>query len=457
MPFGLVPLEQQIRLGSLLTIEELGPAGPDFKPRRIVLTGPSLPHMGAEWASELNVVTTWYPGNAVEATQQVLGPRELPSTWEGSWRRTLMGKYPPLFVDESGGEHRVVDPIVLRDAVESMMRSGVRLRVTWAVNGDESIGQQTAGVITSFNPDGTKREDRVIQPKKRAINVQIMREGRIKTFRTPIDRHTDIRWSIEFHWMSRGGRQDKAAAVRDDQNADAAAQALEVSVIATAAAVDVKIRSANPLVRKSATRFTLGQLEALANAPRTLVNNLTRQLQSNVNTFKRIGDVAKTLRSQPFAVANSVVDFARNTTSIANNFLNDMGRRPAEQISLKTKVSALLRGTNTFNRIANSVILNARRGQELDNTIRAVLVSGANRGALTVRASSATRAGDIIGIHISKFGDTPQRVSTKFYGNADQGAAILRANRLPWFTPTFRPGQILIIPALSTTAARANA
>ena len=439
MPFGLVPVEQLTPYGSSVTIEELGPAGPGFTARRVVLLGPSLPFQGAEWASEQNVITTWYPGNAIEATQQVLGPKELPVTWEGVWRRTLMGKVPSVYRDETGEEHQIVSPHVLREGLEEIHRGGIRLRVTWSARGNTIVGRRA---------DGTVRPE----------NVTIVREGRIKVLRTPIERHTDIRWSMEFDWAGRGGRQDKATNVRaDDQDAATAAQALETSVNVTIAATTTKVFQVDSLVRKSASRFTLGQLETLANAPTQLATNLTRQLQRNVNTFKRIGDVAKKLRSQPFAVANAVVDFARNTTAIANNFLNDMGRRPPEQISLKTKVSSLLRSVNTFNRFSNGVALNARRGYELDNTIRKILVSGANRGALTVRASSSTRAGDIIAVHICKFGDTPQRVSQRYYGNADQGTAVLRANRMPWFTPVFRPGQILIIPVLGTVSARSNA
>lgn len=438
-----------------MTIEELGPSGPGFQPRKVVLLGPSLPFMGAEWAFENNIITTWYPGNATEATQQNLGPREMPSTWEGIWRRTLMGKSPTIYTDEAGASHRLIHPHVLREILEDIARTGVRLRVTWAVRGKEGGGQRTTGSSRSFNLDGTVRLDRILSGDTTDIDVKIVREGRIKTFRTPIDRHTDIRWTIEFHWMSRGGRQDKAASVREDDDAATAAQALEASVNATIEATNEKIRSSTRLIRKSATRLTLGQLENLANAPLKLVTSLTRKLQQNVNSFKRIGDIAKKLRSQPFSIANAVVDFARNTTAIANNFLNDMGRRPPEQNSLKLKVSALLRSANTFNKISNGVVLNARRGYELDTTIRQILVSGANRGALSVRASTSTRAGDIIAIHISKTGDTPQTVSKKYYGNADQGVSILRSNRMSWFTPSFRPGQILIIPALGTASSKA--
>lgn len=438
MAFGDVPTDQLTKFGSSMTIEELSPAGNGVKPRKVVLIGSSLPFMGAEWACENNVITTWYPGNGTEATQQNLGPREMPSSWEGMWRRTLMGKHPTIYIDDTGGSNQLVSPHILREVIEDIMRAGMRLRVTWSVKGTSIVG--------SVNQGGQARNE----------NVQIIREGRIKTFRTPIDRHTDIRWTLEFHWMSRGGRQDKVAAVHADNDASTAAQALEASVNAT---TDFLIRLNKPAratVLKSATHFTLGQLENLASAPTRAVNSFLRKLQQNVSSFKRIGDVVLKLRSQPFAIANSVVDFAHNTTSVANNFINELGRQPAEQRSLKTKVSSLLRATNHFGTMSNAAVLNARRGYELDVSVRNILVSGANRGALTVRSSSATRKSDIIAIHISKTGDTPQSVSQKYYSNPDQGVAILRANRMPWFTPTFARGQLLVIPVLSL-AGRSNA
>lgn len=456
MAYGV--LEPTVGYGSVLTIEELAPSGAGLKPRKVTLTGPSLPHMGAEWAVENNLITTWYPGNGVEATQQVLGPRELPSTWEGEWRRTLMGKHPAILSDASGGESRVVSPHVLREAVEDIARAGVRLRVTWSVRGTEAVGSVTSGQVFTGrkNPDGSVRHDRVANPTLRTTDVQIVREGRVKTFRTPIDRHTDIRWSIEFHWVSRGGRQDRVSSVKEDDAAENASLALQASINATINATNQAVFASNRNVRKSATRLTLGQLENLAGAPQRLTESLSRQLQQNVNNFKRVGEIGKKFRAQPLAVTNAVVDFARNTLNVANNFRADMSRRPPEAKTNKQKVSALLRAQNTFSRIEEAAALNARKAQELEAAQRKAVVSGAGQGALTVRESASTRAGAIIGIHVCKTGETPQTVSSRYYGNPDQGVAILKANRMPWTTPTFRSGAILVIPAISNATSQAS-
>ena len=435
MPFGVIPLDQLFGYGSSLTIEELDPAGPNFQQRKIVLIGPALPFQGAEWGFENQIVTTWYPGNGQEATQQNLGPREMPSAWEGEWKRTLMGKSPSIFIDEGGQSNQIMSPHLLREVFEEIARGGVRLRVTWNVQGTTVVG----------NPrDRNERQDR----------FQIVREGRVKSFRTPITRHTDIKWNVEFAWMSRGGTTSKVASIREDSDLSESANALEASVLASNAAMNKSIVSSVPKNRKSATALTLGRLESLAGAPLALAKTYTRALASKVSDFKKIGEIANKVRTTPFAIANSVVDLARNTTSVANQFVDVMGRKSAEQLTTKSKARDLLRATNYYAGVTNAAVLNARRGYDLDSKVRQVLVSGANKGALSVRQSSSTRAGDIVAIHISKSGDTPQRVSARYYGNPDQGAAILRSNRLPMFTPSFRPGQILIIPALTNAASQ---
>lgn len=428
MPFG-IDLSQAVNFGSSLTIQELSPASAGGSPRTVVLLGPSLPFQGAEWAFENQIVTTWYPGNATEATQQNLGPRELPSTWEGIWRRTLMGTAPTIFIDESGTSNQIVAPHLLRQIIEDIARAGVRLRVTWSIRGTSRTG--------SVKGTGTDADE----------TVDIIREGRIKSFRTPIEKHTDIRWNIEFAWMSRGGRLDKVAITKGDEDVATASDSLIASTAALDLAIEKRV-NIPPTVRLGSTALTLGQLENLANAPTKLVTDLTRKMQSAVNDFKRLGDVAIKLRAQPFAIANAAVSFAHNTTAIANNFLDTMSRRPPEQNSLKQKAAALLRSTTYLANVSNAAVATAREGTHLDAAMRKTLFAEARSGALSVRASSSTRAGDIIGIHRAKTGDTPQTVSFLFYKNPDQGAAILDANRLPLYTPTFRPGQILIIPVL---------
>lgn len=431
-----IPIDQLTNFGSSLTIEELGSAGPNYQPRRVILLGPALPFQGAEWGFENQVLTTWYPGNGTEATQQMLGPRELPSTWEGKWRRTLMGKLPSIYYDETGAERKIVSPGLLRDILEDIFRAGLRLRVTWNVSGNVVIG----------NPKDTRNrvDDR----------YQIVREGRVKAFKTPIERHTDIGWNMEFHWMSRGGRIDKIASVRGDEDLKKISAALEASVIATENETNSKIVSVDKRVRSSANNFTLGQLENVLGTPLLATKAYTRKMQVAVNDIKRVGNIATKLQSAPSAIASTIVDFGRNTSAVSNKYQDELGRQPAEVSTKKPTVSAMLRSTKYFAEQAFAAALNARRGYEIDRSMRRMLVAGANRGEISVRESSSTRAGDIISIYITKTGDTPQKISVAFYKNPDEGAAILRSNRMPLYTPFFRPGTILIIPTLTNKSAQ---
>ena len=115
--------------GSEIAIEELTATEVGLLPRKLVLRGPSLPFMGAEWATEQNVKTTFYTGNR-EGTQQVLGPREVPSTWQGEWRRTMLGHDPAAYFDEFGANNAIVSPHILREIVDSILIGGAKLRVT---------------------------------------------------------------------------------------------------------------------------------------------------------------------------------------------------------------------------------------------------------------------------------------------------------------------------------------
>lgn len=440
MPFGEIPVAQLAQYGSSLTIEETtAPArSGTAQPRKVVLSGSALPFRGAEWAGENALTTTWYPGNSDEATQQNLGPRELPSAWEGEWRRTLLGRTPVRITDETGQESLVVRPDVLRDTLEDMYRGGARLRVTWAVTGASIDGPAK---------DGTLRD----------VSMRIVREGRAKSWRFPHDRHTDIRWSVEFHWLGRGRDGARVSNAKDDTDVTALAAGLEASINATTAAIDNNVRTQPGKAPKAVPQITLGQLEQLAKLPSTLVKAYSRKLQSVVSDFKRVGDIAHTLASQPASIANTVIDLAHNTASVANNFIDEMSRIPLELQSTKTRVASMLRAANGLGKTTDSAIRNARQAQAIQRQVEKSSARYAATGhelARRVRSSSTTRAGSILAVYITKAGETSYALSMKFYGTPDHARDILRANRLPEYTPIFRRGQIIFIPALAGSQQR---
>jgi hypothetical protein len=425
--------EQKVAYTSTLSIAEVdeqnAPAG-----RAVILVGPSLPFMGSEWGFENNLVTTWYPGNAIEGTQQNLGPRELPSSWEGEWKRTLMGRTPAKFQDASGDEQQIISPHVLREIVEDIGRTGKRLLVIWSVSGDEGIGPLT-------------------NQESRPTDMRIIRVGRMKTFKTPIDRHTDIRWTMEFHWVSRGQKQNKAGpSTREDQDATTIANGIQTSIRAFENATIAKaIIASNKLIPRSASKLTLGQLESLANLPTTIVNSSLRSLQVQENNFKRLADIALTAASQGNQVMGAVGNFARNSRAIAHQTYDSLTRIPIELTSTKDTVDAALRGDLYFNPLKDASIVISKQATDVVEKVSQQAVALGLQGKATIRESSTTKAGQITGVHLAKTGDTPQSVSTKYFKTPDRAADILRANKMPLHTPSFTPGQILVIPAPATT------
>ena len=135
--------------------------------RRVVLRGRALPYQGAMWEVSQRERTKWYAGNPV-ATQQVLGPEEMPTTIEGQWK----DKY--LLNAADGTTSAVVEGFALQalpgtaaqlvEAFEALARSGNSVRVEW--------GSQ-------------------------------VRTGLLKRFRAAYDREEDLAWEAEFSWSSR--------------------------------------------------------------------------------------------------------------------------------------------------------------------------------------------------------------------------------------------------------------
>lgn len=424
--FGGVPDEQLVRYSSTITIEELTAAG-EGSPRKIVLRGPSMPFQGADWGGKNNLITTFYPGNTI-GTQQDLGPQEMPSQWTGEWNRTTLGKSPVLFTDESGTEIQIVNPFNLWDIFEDVIRKGAALRVTWSTHGVENVGD--------------------FDKTLKVINWDVVRDGRVGEWKFTPDRHVDIKWSMSFQWYGRGGEQNRTASAKDDNDLAAAANALENSMAFTNFLTKMKAISLKDAVRLSSSNLTLGQLEAIADAPGKLVTDYTRKLQSAVNDVKRVGDIVKKFRAAPFQIANTVTDFARNSTAIANQFVDAMGRMPPEAMTNKRKVSDVMRSWQYFAKQQEWAAINARRGREVEDRTRRFTIASPGVAKATVRESATTRAGDVLATYVTKTGDTPQTVSRKFYGTIDRATDILQANRMPWHTPTFDAGKILIIPVL---------
>lgn len=426
--------------GSSLTIEETSSPTHGGLPRVLVLTGSSLPKMGAEWAVEQNVVTTWYPGNGAEATQQVLGPKEMPSMWEGTWRRTLLGQLPVSYKDETGQLLQLIDPMVIREVVEDFCRAGQKLRVTWAVRGRTLIGD--------FN-NGIAHDD----------DFKIVRVGRLAKFSTPIDKHTDMGWKAEFHWSGRGDTIDKVAQATPQRDLAFIANGINASMLGTQAAITTQkfqIDDKKALaLNKQTNHFTMGQLETLALAPsrvlQRVLDTFSRDISRSLKTIEDIGGLASRTSAQ-FAgqnpsVTNAWINFVRKTESSWNAFGKRLGEIPPELKTSKPQgVAETLQAQNYYATVQDQSETDVKASIDLERVLKETIVSGPNRGEINARDGAVPRSGDILAVILAKEGDTAEQISMRFYKVSDRGVDILKANRLPWHTPKFHGGQILVIP-----------
>lgn len=103
--------------------------------RRLTLTGGCLPLVGAGWRGRMRTVRSSYPGNP-EATVQVLGPEEEPSSFSlrldrakmgGGTDARLIGGVPGVRLDEG-----LYVPLDLVEVLDSIRQSGQELEVTWS-------------------------------------------------------------------------------------------------------------------------------------------------------------------------------------------------------------------------------------------------------------------------------------------------------------------------------------
>jgi hypothetical protein len=403
--------------GSTLLVEELD-ARTGSTRRSVELVGPGLPHMGASWKSAMKVVTTWYAGNGDEATQQVLGPRELPSQWDGEWHQTMMVSAPSTYTPSDGsGPQQIVNPMDLVSALESIWRSGLRLRVTWAVSsGDGDPGK----------------------------NGKIVREGRAVEWDLKPDRWQDVSWQVTYEWLGRGSRAaPKLTQVRaGSTNTESAALQAKLQAL-IAAQVNAQLYNQRP------TFLNMGQLERLASAPTALVNQVATQVQRISASVGQAVSVAQTAALQPISVQQRAAQLGRDAVSQAHVMSDQLGRIPYELQTNRVTATSVLLAARQYAQFRDKADDVAAAGlayalklqqQRQAAALSGKLASGRNSGPETVAQ-----------VYVARDGDTPQLVSQRAYGSPDHAVDILRNNRLPWHTPTFTPGQILIIPALSAT------
>lgn len=374
--------------------------------REVDLIGAALPFMGASWGGAMVMNTNWNPGNP-NATQQVLVPTEMPSAWEGSWNTNRLVSTPPTFSEGGGAPQPIVLADTLRDILEAIFRSGQTLSVVW-IAGD---------------------------------NRRVSRFGRAKSWNFQHRGADDIKWSITFEWS---GRSQTAPTISPDQGILASVRAsAQASADAASYSEAQRIISANAQRPRSASRFTLGQLEQLAGAPQALMASFTRLSTAVTNRLRHVTDILVKTRDQPAAVFGLAVSAATDAVSTANDFLDRMSRPGPEQMSNEVRVASLLRATRYYSGGMTQAQLMASESARLR---RQAMIRQA--GARPAAGDPSTMAPvDAIQVWLPRQGETMTSIALRFY-KQDLSFELARANGLPGSTIT-PPRRALIIPQLS--------
>ena len=420
---------------SLITITELTGAK-----RTLTLRGAGLPKKGANYPGAQRVVTTWYAGNSAQASQHVLGPVERQSQWTGEWNTTrLITMAVTLRQDEN--DTAIVEADVVRQVFEDIWRGGSLLRVTWV--------NQLRDTVTGIPGDAASA------PKK------IVRDGRATEWDFQYATTDDITWTCTWDWIGRGQSAQKTL------NADSVPDAGDMIRIANAyqsafASIDrAKLVSANRTIPKSATKFSLGQLEALVDAPSKLMRDFARVGRLAVSRLRYLGDIVNKARNLPFEIANQAVDVANDAIASSNLFVDAMSRTPPEKMALQANVAMVTRNASYYSgtmQQANYVSTAAVRARTVyrANAQGDVTSTGeAGKGAPPARRTTgALGKQPPLAIYTAMEGDTLMSISVKFYGTDDGTFSIAFSNGLRATTTTVPVGRVLLIPQLNAGRAR---
>lgn len=388
---------------SSLILEELS-----GRRRKLTLVGPGLPLRGAAWSGEQRLVTEFYPGNT-EATQQVLGPVEIPSDWEGVWNSTRLVSAPQS-LSEAGAEVQIVRAFPLYETFEDFVRSGSLLRVTWTAD----------------------------QGRK------ILREGRVGPYSFKVDRADDIRWSAQFVWVGRGGSVTKVAP--RDESVEAAMRAtLQALTDLQSALAGAAVRTLLPDVPTSLPRFGLDDLQAIADTPSALLSGLTNSVSTLTGKVSRTVAILEQFKELPNQLRSQAALAASDTRITAKSVTTRISRLPSESWAASgVSVGRSLR--------LMQLGIKARRTATVVES-RALAVESSARHAQTNnpagRRANNADSEDALAVHLVTQGQTFASIALKYYGDAGLGGTIAKANGYPRHAVTPRLGARLLIPAKS--------
>jgi hypothetical protein len=417
--------------GSTFTIEEItGSRG-----WSVTLTGAALPHQGAGWEAENRLPTEFYQGNPV-GTQQVIGPKEGPSHWEGLWHRTMLLRSPAT-ITPSGQSTLTATPTTLAGFLEQLFLGGARLRVTWTANKTEQI-PNGAGGTSSGNP----------------LTFQIVREGRAARWKfTPLT-VDDVKWEVSWKWVSRGGSQQTVVATRDgDPSAQAAqVQAALTDAIALTGTLSPQAAT-NPLVPLSATPDTLGEYETLSPGLLTTFAGFNASMLQLQVQLAGSAALAVQVGQTPSQINNSILNLSTQTIVTCNGFVDSVGETPFEVQSTSSAASDVLYAAAAISAAGQQALMASEAAEGARERAATLVSANPGGGGQTAQQTLGLASYRIRGIYRTRDGDTPMSVAAKIYGDPDRALDLLQANHCPLGQPSFQSGTVLMLPVLRSSTA----
>lgn len=330
------------------------------------LAGRALPHRPYTLSGSMNAEFTWYPGNP-EATVQVLGAQEKPTTIRGAWKDRFLREVATngglnLFTavaEYNGRQVSGADDLVRK--VDSIRRKGQLLEVRWG-------NQVRRGIMTDFT-----------------VNY---------------DRVEDIEWEMTFGWVSQGDSPGAAVVSGQidlgrvksswDQQADALVDSLT-----------------NP-------PFDIGsaeeQIESQAQDVNDRINEVTDAVASVATAVNDARDMATRL--------NSVYDSLEQSSTALIGTLTSAP--PTELFVLSS--ADLQDGEPTF-----SATL---RAQAWVAGVLTVARSIRRQAAEAQSEIAETISSDILFVYVAHNGEDLRDVSTNNYGTPDAWRRLMLFNQL---------------------------
>lgn len=409
-------------MSSVLVVEEM-----TGRRRKVTLKGAGLPFQGASWTGTMNVVTQWNPGNP-EATQHVLSPQELPSAWEGEWNTNRLVSAPCTFSEAGEAEQTISFANTLVEIFDSIRRGGQLLRVVWAEQRTISTAEGGVAVNREF---------------------KISRIGRLTEFRIDPARMDDIPWSMTFDWAGRGENQRKTTDLTGDSIIAASRRAIAAQTEVASFYQSLSLLRGRDGVKNATSAFRLGDLEAIADGPRQLVDDFSQTVNSLTNRMKGLGDLILKVRETPAAIAGQAVDVATNAVSVANQFVDAISRESPEAWSTRNKVSNLTRAASYFGEGQTQAEYMSRANDRFARTAR----RRANAQSPVASRTSPSNQSDILAVHVPRQGETLHSISLRYY-EADLSSELARANGLPAYTITPPTRVPLVIPTRTALEAQ---